>query len=62
MSKRRCKIRHNRTGCNLQVVRIQEDDCKTAQGGTPTVKSPQYKLFVSNENANADKPTDISAI
>jgi len=54
--------KHNRNGCNLPVVRIKGDHCKSTRGGTPTVKSPQYKLSVTNENANADKPVDISAI
>ena len=57
-----CKVKHNRNGCNLPVVRIKGDRCKSARGGTPTVKSPQYKLSVTNQNADADKPVDISLI
>ena len=62
MRKVNCKAKHNRTGCNLPVVRIRGDSCKTARGGMPTVKSPQYKLSVTNKNSNADKPVDISLI
>lgn len=55
-------MKRNRHGCNLPVVHIKGDRGKSARGGTPTVKSPQYKLSVTNENANADKPVDISVI
>lgn len=57
-----CKSKHNRTGCNLPVVHIKGGKCKSARGGTPTVRSPQYKLAVTGATSNADKPTDISTL
>lgn len=56
-----CKKRH---GCNLQVVHIKgHNSCKTARGGTPTVRTPVYKLTVTHQGGGVDddKPIDISA-
>lgn len=50
----------NRHSCSIQKVFIKGDRCRATRGGTPTVRTPIYKLQVVNDPSdNLDKPVDI---